>query len=179
MSRLFPPFQWLKVVFCFAFLLPSFVAQAQVSPVRPGATKQEIRREYAGRWGSQGYRLQESNDAKWLIINEDSANYRAKITVEFDGDRSKRVLTEWTGLDSTYRFTMLGWYEMQVEALDANARYQRDRDLEAKLVGSFRDTFAKAAVFATEDQSHRYVLLLHATKEGAFFSHLEQAYFWE
>ncbi|MDP5172779.1 MAG: hypothetical protein NWR72_21250 [Bacteroidia bacterium] len=167
-----------KPLFFAPFILWCSLAGAQTSPVQPGQTRDQIRREQAGR-SAHGFTLEEVNSNRWLLTHQDSSGYQARISVNFDEDRANKVLAEWTGLDSTYRFVMYRWFEATQEALSQNGDFQRDTNMEDMLNKSYPGKRAKTAVFVAKDFSHRQVIVFYATEKGAFFSHMQQVYFWE
>ncbi len=149
-------------------------ALAQTSPVFLGQPLEQLRRAGSFTLGSDPFRVEELSPGRWLLSTERSAEYQARITVQGKDGIVTRILAEWTGLDSSYRFVMYQWYESKAKDLSMEPALERDPLMEAQLVRSYPDRLARVAVFSSPDKLRREVLVFFATDEGAYFSHLQQ-----
>ena len=164
------------VLLTFFGLLANENILAQTSPVSLGQPLDQLRRAGTITLGTDPFRVQDMGGGKWLLSTERAGEYQARITAQGKDSVVTRILAEWTGLDSSYRFVMYQWYESKAKDLSLAPGLVRDPVMETQLARTYPGRLARVAVFSTPDKLKREVLVFFATDEGAYFSHLQQLF---
>lgn len=151
---------------------------SQISPFTVGEEKSAIRTHLATTRSARGLVLSEESADLWKMHEEDESGYELDIEVNFEDAKSQKILTEWTAKTIDYRIILRQWFDETNRELDVDQGYERDPRMEEMLANSYKTGRSKVAVYVSADRSQRIILVFHATQEGAFLSHMHQAYFW-